>query len=1396
MPYSDYFALREGYHAVISKISIDDPKNRWQDTYPHETFVQLLNKTARMLERPDSDSRKPLWIHGVYGTGKSRVAWTLGEMLTCPAPELGNYFDEYAELKKEKELRQRLLGLKNSGKIVVAKRYSSGEIQGLDQLVIAIYQSVAEALEKKGLNPVAEKSLAEGIVSWLEDEVNQEMLTPILRSEPYRHESHLPDTGAAVREMLLLPGCHTSLLGSLMRIARERHIIPISFNIDSLTAWLEEVIEINQLKALVFIWDEFSDFVLNNRNIFGEFQKLAEVSGKIPFYLILVTHFLNNLFAENDPAARVMRDRFKEQLIHLPDYTAYKLIGHALKVRPGMEEEWGEFADDLNNRLEQARMDVTRFVPGLDAQDFKKIIPIHPYAALILKNVAQIYDSNQRSMFDFIAVEDDSKKAFQYFIHNYGPEDAQILSIDHLWDYFYLTGQGKLGTGRENLDARVRTILDAYPLIANKYSGHTDADGKPADSPEQRVLKTIIILQALRASSPHTAAFAATDENLSTAFYGIPELSDGKGLALADSLVQEHELFIDQGIYQVPIGNAVDQTDIRKEEEKLRKSLNTMNMVGNFDVWNILPPNAALSTRLNIRKLTVRDFKRDLGRLANEASKSWAPKIAMLFARDVAEADAIRQYLQEALQEPRYNNILFIDAAYETMPKNKLDDYINASARQAYFTNKDKAQADRERDIAEKTLRDWESNISRGKFSLHSANFQTRHSPTAEDLVERLKSIIRDKYPACCDFLDGVKDPHFKSATGPTVISAGIKATNWNTITNTCVEQLLGGIKMDNYWELVPEHPLSKLKRKLEDKARRAFAPGGTGRLEVLEIVQDFMLRGFMPVSLYAYLSGYLMREYSSPEYRHSDGETGGVMTADRLASMLDAAFKKIANPDSKYREQYIEVLTREQRAFAEMAARLFNLDGNAGLERIASRLQDIIKNWGYPLWALDYLPEAANMREIVTLFTQYPFPEQHGKSSYGDIATDIGRTILKDKNIEDELKGLLTQDKLIEGMRLWLDAHRDGALPLLAREIGAEDYLRDVRECFGGNGAWLWNRGTCEDEVDKLIRGYSLAAESVRKGFLTQASSLSACLEGWGQKLGQVHLPAAILRERYPDQKHLLKIFEDLARGKTINDIQLDNLYTSIKDKAEILNDIFANTYNVFKSQFAEILKTFSEKDINALYARLPASSFRDDRDAFENELKIRAKELADRLKRGRLAQMWQEKTGTSTPEELSSLLRTPLNAILMELLDNKMCGDAIQACGVVGNSNASDQAIEQASIFFNTHEDLLKSLNDPALAEKAFKNKIINKCAPILEDTELARERLVGKLGDKIHHWLDNPNWQNVVMSLANEEYKKHGREAVIKKVSAMAPDDAKSILRKLGEDNFEVGLQILSE
>ncbi len=38
----------------------------------------------------------------------------------------------------------------------------------------------------------------------------------------------------------------------------------------------------------------------------------------------------------------------------------------------------------------------------IDDKDLAGILPIHPYTAVLLKYIAASFDSNQRSMFDFI----------------------------------------------------------------------------------------------------------------------------------------------------------------------------------------------------------------------------------------------------------------------------------------------------------------------------------------------------------------------------------------------------------------------------------------------------------------------------------------------------------------------------------------------------------------------------------------------------------------------------------------------------------------------------------------------------------------------------------------------------------------------------------------------------------------------------------------------------------------------------------------------------------------------------------------------------------------------------------------------------------------------------------
>ncbi len=86
-----------------------------------------------------------------------------------------------------------------------------------------------------------------------------------------------------------------------------------------------------------------------------------------------------------------------------------------------------------------------------DQKVIKDIMPLHPMAALVLKNIASAFASNQRSMFDFIKVKDDSQ-AFQWFISNFGPDDDYpLLTIDMLWDFFY-------EKGKDNLSPDIRMI--------------------------------------------------------------------------------------------------------------------------------------------------------------------------------------------------------------------------------------------------------------------------------------------------------------------------------------------------------------------------------------------------------------------------------------------------------------------------------------------------------------------------------------------------------------------------------------------------------------------------------------------------------------------------------------------------------------------------------------------------------------------------------------------------------------------------------------------------------------------------------------------------------------------------------------------------------------------------
>lgn len=255
-------------------------------------------------------------------------------------------------------------------------------------------------------------------------------------------------------------------MDKIFKVADERQIKVLSLDTTGLVAWIKEIIKANNLKAIVFIWDEFTEFFNNNTRSLTGFQEIAEISETDPFYLIIVTHKSAGLFDDADKDKSKILDRFIKPtcIIELPENMAFQLMGAAMEKNQdeAVLDDWEMTVDDLYDRTYDSRK-IVKASANISDKELKDILPIHPYTALLLKHISSAFDSNQRSMFDFIKNDrGDEIKGFQWFIDNYGPDDDNpLLTIDMLWEFFY-------EKGKEYLSHDIRSILDCYSRAATK----------------------------------------------------------------------------------------------------------------------------------------------------------------------------------------------------------------------------------------------------------------------------------------------------------------------------------------------------------------------------------------------------------------------------------------------------------------------------------------------------------------------------------------------------------------------------------------------------------------------------------------------------------------------------------------------------------------------------------------------------------------------------------------------------------------------------------------------------------------------------------------------------------------------------------------------------------------
>lgn len=1379
MLYREYFDIDDQYFPQINDSSIAEASpDFWMRTYPHETFIDMLTNLERVLSRQE---KRSLWIEGAYGTGKSQCAYALKKILEVPEEELREYWNRYEPLKNKADLLEKILGHKQKG-IVTAYRYASGSIGSPRDFFLAIQNSLKSSLDEQKLY-AGENTLKESVIAWIDEPTHKLFLDALLKKPEW--SALFSQTNAnQVLDTLHRGGEIKTLMDNLFRLADKEGITALNIDSDRLIAWLTDIIDQNNIK-IVFIWDEFSDYFKNNRESLSEFQKIAELVNHKPFYLIVVTHESGQLFNAADATWTKVRDRFIPVQITLPDNIAFNLIGHAFNVKPAAKDSWNTVADDLNSRVSTSREMVMRTAKITNPQVMKDIMPLHPMTALILKNIASAFKSNQRSMFDFIKSSDiDHVKAFQWFIETTGPYDNHpLLTVDMLWNFFY-------ERGKDNLTPDIRLILDIFPQQQNLRDD------------EKAVLKTILIMQAIDQRLGGTIdLFKATEQNLSYVFEGITSGLDVSCKRLAKGLK-------DKGILvNNPISNgrevyvaavlAGDQTKIDNYKKDVRQNCTTARLVTEGSLANVLSLSPALRLRFEsepntgkITPVTTTDFTRTINSLRDRPN-GWHFHAVIAFAKDDAEANTFRKMIKNAAAEKQYEHIIFIDALSTPLGIEAYEQYVDYSAMALYYNGSNNTSSRESADKARHILdQEWKNRIYNGRFIVYSyANQEGEILGNGQGVASVLQTIVTTHFElkagflCVFDFTRNLTENQLKLTNPAAAAKSGIIQSTSGVVTGIEKHLLSAVWNVDSYWKnpAFASLPISRIKIEIDKLIEDAF--NRDGQISIGDIY-DFLVEkyGFAPCNLSAFLTGFLLKEYSNEPYRYSDVAGGhDVMVPDKLKEMIGNYIGKSPNPT------YIVKMTAEEMAFYDLTEKAWSIQPNScsSASQASIAVSAKMRSFGLPVWCLAEVDEN-DVFDVVQKYIE--LVQKEGNEAHKK-AVEIGKIAMVKTSLAGSLSALLKIDNCQQGMLEFLKTFEGGKILSLAGEIGATDkVLSDIKVLFSVKHSCLWDKQTGENEIRKLLTDYGIVKES-NILLATAAHSRVDAFKEWRERLKFIGISSEALKMKMPQIAGFLDLLMRIYQQLDMLPDQIKTFYDELMAKTAEIKFLLNNDKAIFSEIYAPYLENLSESDISEIKCKLPPGMFELSRTDSNAKVKATAEEFRRNQLKTQMYKIWKDKTGTKNPYEWSNRYRTP---ILCCVCENEF--ERAKTVFDILNRNWVTDAEIQTAIEFLESTSLFETLANEEKRNEAFLRGIIGEYRILLSNADKVRD-VLERLTVDPYNWRGNPSVENKIKQLAEAEYNAGGSDKALLKIDHMDDSQLKQYLKRLVKENMTVGIEIIS-
>lgn len=1368
--YDQFFDVDEKYFPCIDDSAIAGGA-RWDTTYPHAAFIKLLRKTENML---GGSTNRSVWIHGSYGTGKSQCAFALKKILEVPEEKLKTYWDSYDSLKKESDLLTKLLGHRDR-RIVTAYRYATGGITTPQKFFAAIQESVKEALIKSDhVTYMGENTLKENVIAWIEDTAHKRFFDDLLK-KPEWMAKFSQSNADEVLNTLKKSSDIKDLMSNIFELADKEGITAMNLDADKLKNWLKDVIDQNHIK-IVFFWDEFSKFFENNKYSLDEFQKVVALCQESPFYLVIVTHQAGSIIDDHDESWKVVQQRFDKVEITLPNNIAFDLIGQAFKVKSAASDTWNNCADNLNSRLCDSRNAVMKAANIMDQKVIKDIMPIHPMAALVLKNIASAFASNQRSMFDFIKVKDDSQ-AFQWFISKYGPDDDYpLLTIDMLWDFFY-------EKGKDNLSPDIRMILDVFSQQKNLRDD------------QQRVLKTILIMQAIdKRLRGEIDILKPTEQNISYAFEGIASGIDSTCKNLAKQLCKNGVLV------KTPIGNnkfaygvavlAGDQVRINEWKKSIRNNSSTASLVSDGKLGTCLSLSPALKLRFTedynsgqIIPVTINDFTKTINTLKN-CRENWHFNAVIAFAKDSIEGSTLREKIKAAIVSGEYNNMLIIDATASPLGDEDFDAYVDYSAMANYYQGNNNPSAKENSKKAEQVLSiTWKNRIYNGTFTIWNKDYIDGEKVAGGmGVADVLQTIVLRKFKYVPDFGKGLTESQFKLTNAKVVALCGINQKTSGVVAGAEKSTLAGVWNVEDYWTK-PEtsgQSISIIKNSVEEFIKDKF--DSDKPVSVLEIYEHLTSKyGYAQSNLTAFLFGFLLKEYSHSQFRYIDQNgANGEMTAEKLAEL-------ISNCISKGIESYIVKMTPDERAFYEITEKAWGIPENtlSSSAKAAASVKSRMQNLGLPVWCLENVDNDG----VYNIVAKYIDLVQKEGADAHSVANEIGAEARKNALLSDSLKKLLTIENCRKGMLKFIDRFDAGKLRDLADKIGANDdrLLTDIGRLFSVEYSSLWNLDTGEDQLRKQIVDYTYV-KATNDILHVAAHSKKDANSAWNEKLKFVMCSCEALQEEYSNLKGTFEFLKKIYLDIDILPEQMKTYTDKLVGDVSVVEGYLFNEIPVFAKIYAPYLEGLTNEDMAQLRTTELAEIFKKSRTESNAIVKKIADEFRKNQTKTQLFKLWKDNTGSKTPRKWSEVNLTPILAIV----SRGEYDSAKKTFEILNRGNASEGELKDALDFLGK-TTVFEAMKSQDKVDDAFRS-ILGAYKKILSDIDRVRD-VLDTLPVDAYEWDTHPRVQDKIRELAKVEYDSGASDMAVAKINSMGSDELKEHLISLIKENMTFGIEIIN-